>query len=111
MLRAYSIFDKKSASFNTPFFAINDEVARRSFDDLIRDKRTLVAQHPEDFGLFYIGLFDQETGELTAVVGGAVQVCEGLAAIARVLRYDRDFQTMIKQMTAEPAVPAELSES
>lgn len=107
MLRAYSIFDKKSTSFNTPFFGLNDEVAMRSFDDLIRDKRTLVGQHPEDFGLFYIGLFEQESGELTAAAGGAVHVCDGMAALGRVLRYDKDFQTMIKQMTAEPAVPAE----
>lgn len=103
MLRAYSIFDKKSSSYNTPFFALNDDVAQRSFDDLIRDKRTLVGQHPEDFSLFCVGTFGQESGELCPWSSGSVMVCDGMSAFGRVLRYDKDFQTMIKQMMAEPA--------
>jgi hypothetical protein len=29
MLNCYAIYDKKAMSFATPFFAINDEVAKR----------------------------------------------------------------------------------
>lgn len=103
MLRAYTIYDKKSNSYNTPFFALTDEIALRSFDDLIRDKRSVVGQHPEDFSLFFICVFDELTGRCTEEPSGLVLVCDGMVAFGRVLRYDKDFQTMIKQMTAEPA--------
>jgi hypothetical protein len=103
MLYSFSVYDKKASSYNTPFMAATPELARRSFEDLIRDKRTVVGQHPEDYSLFMNGTFDQESGFMSGLEGGPLLVCEGMEAFANVLRYDKDFQTMIKQMSAEPA--------
>ena len=64
MLQIFSVYDKKAQSFNTPFFCKNIELARRSFVDLCRDDRTVIACNPEDFDLWYLGLFSEETGNL-----------------------------------------------
>ena len=63
-LSVYSVYDVKAKSYATPFFCLNEDVARRSFIDLCRDSRTLVAQHPDDFCLCFLGFFDQDSGEL-----------------------------------------------
>ena len=62
MLYAFSVYDKKVESFNTPFFAANEAAGKRAFIDLCRDARTTVAMHPEDFDLWILGAFDQQRG-------------------------------------------------
>lgn len=64
ILKVFSVFDSKLQVFNTPFFSRSDADATRSFSDLVRDSRTTVGQHPEDFFLFEIGLYSDETGEI-----------------------------------------------
>lgn len=64
-MKIYSILDTKLAEFNTPFFAKNDLIACRSFGDLVRDTRSTVCQHPEDFILFSIGTFDPDSGAVS----------------------------------------------
>ncbi len=72
MLTAYSIFDKKAATYNTPFFCINDGVACRSFSDLVRDHRSTVGQHPEDFALYRLGEFNDLEGIISPCAPTAV---------------------------------------
>lgn len=61
----FSVYDKKAKSFNTPFFSLNHDVAKRQFVELCRDARTVVARNPEDYDLFCLGSFADETGALT----------------------------------------------
>lgn len=68
---AYSIFDSKLATFSQPFFDLTDASAIRNFSDAIADGSNPNNQwhkHPEDFSLFVVGSFDDEKGELLAVV-------------------------------------------
>lgn len=99
MLNCYSIYDKKALSFATPFFAVNDDVAMRSFEDLVRDRRSLVAQHPEDFALHFVGRFETETGKLLprSEGEGTYLVEDGLQAYTCTLTRDKDFRTMTEQ--------------
>jgi hypothetical protein len=99
MLNCYAIYDKKAMSFATPFFAVNDEVAMRSFEDLVRDRRSFVSQHPEDFALHFVGRFDVETGKLLPRQEGAgtYLVEDGLQAYTNSLTRDKDFRTMTEQ--------------
>ena len=53
----FSVYDKVLGEYMTPFFAKNIGLALRSFQDLVRDNRSLVAQHPADFVLYQIGSF------------------------------------------------------
>jgi len=57
----YSLFDVKAAVYGTPFFMQNDSMALRSFSDLVNDRNTMVFNHPEDFTLFGIGEFDDQS--------------------------------------------------
>lgn len=97
MLNCYAIHDKKALSFATPFFAVNDEVAMRSFEDLVRDRRSLVAQHPEDFALHFVGSFDPDTGKLLQRSEGSYLVQDGLQAYSTSLVRDKQFRTMTEQ--------------
>ncbi len=61
-MREYSIFDKKALAFGTPFFLVNDQVAVRTFRDLVMNKETQVSLHPEDYVLYKVGRFNMVTG-------------------------------------------------
>lgn len=60
----YSIYDKVAGVFNTPFFQVNDGVAIRSFMDLVRDEKSSVCRHPEDYELWLIGKFLDDCGRI-----------------------------------------------
>lgn len=59
-----SIFDKASLSFSRPVFTTSEGVAIRSFRDEVNrvEPGNDVANHPEDFELFYLAEFDDQTG-------------------------------------------------
>lgn len=64
ILRVFSVFDAKLAAYNVPFFARTEADAIRSFGDLVVDPRSRVAQHKEDYSLYCVGTFDDDTGLL-----------------------------------------------
>lgn len=64
----YSVYDNKGLVYSTPFFAINDGHAVRSFSDLANDVNTTVGRHPGDFSLFCLGTFDDVRPNLVGVV-------------------------------------------
>lgn len=63
-LKAYSIKDSVADCYGTPFFAISDPVATRSFFQVADDPQSAISQHPSDYTLYRIGFFDDETGAL-----------------------------------------------
>ena len=66
-LKMYSIRDAKSEIFNKPWFAITHGEAERNFTAAVNDEKTSLHNHPEDFDLFYVGMYDDNTGKLTAL--------------------------------------------
>lgn len=58
----YSVFDAKAESFGVPFYAENDNVARRIFGDAATGKDTMLHAHPEDFFLYKVGEFRSDEG-------------------------------------------------
>lgn len=65
ILKTYSIFDRKAGVYLTPFFAVNDQVADRSFQALAKRPESTIASAPEDFSLYRIGEFCDDSGEIT----------------------------------------------
>lgn len=61
----YSIYDAKACAFNVPFFFANDALAIRAAQTTIADKNTQFARYPDDFVLYKVGVFDDQTGEST----------------------------------------------
>lgn len=67
--RLYSIRDNK-VGFMQPVIRQNDAVAIRDFVATISlsGSDSMLKLCPEDFDLFYVGTFDDETGELEHVI-------------------------------------------
>lgn len=60
--KAYSIFDHKSEIFNKPFFAHTHGDAERQFTRIANDSQSTIYQFPEDYVLFHIGEYDDNSG-------------------------------------------------
>lgn len=64
-LKMYSIRDSKGEVYNTPFFQKTHGEAERSFRQLASDEKSLVWKYPDDFDLYFIGEWCDQTGVLT----------------------------------------------
>lgn len=68
----YSIFDTRSRVFLSPFVSRSDVDATRQIEASLKDpqvKSTPVGAYPQDFELYCLGIFDDDSGEI--VSGGA----------------------------------------
>lgn len=75
-LRMYSVYDVKGLVFHFPFPAENDDVAVRSFEQLLVDEHYKFSRYPQDCKLFRVGMYHQDTGAIEAE-GEVVKVSDG----------------------------------
>lgn len=61
-MQVFAVFDKKAELHNLPFFMQTTGEALRAFMDLVRDEKTVLYRHPEDFKLVRLGTFDNKAG-------------------------------------------------
>lgn len=66
-LTAFSVFDIKAKVFCMPFFVHNVNLALRSFGDAVLDNSTGISKHPEDYHLYKLGEFDDDSGKLLSL--------------------------------------------
>lgn len=59
----FAVYDSKAGYFKTPFIMQTKGEAVRSWSDVANDKSTEIGKHPEDFTLFHIAGFDEESGK------------------------------------------------
>jgi hypothetical protein len=64
IMNIYAIYDKKAKVYKTPFFMRQDAEAVRAFREAIATGDSLVSRHPEDYKLYRIGEWDEETAEI-----------------------------------------------
>lgn len=57
-----SVYDNKARIFLAPFTCVNISVAVRSFTEAANTPEMMPCKHPEDFMLFHIGRWDDDTG-------------------------------------------------
>lgn len=64
-----SVVDQKIETFGLPIFVPHTGAAVRSFTDEVRRQGddNQLNKHPEDFDLFLLGEFDDQTGELRSL--------------------------------------------
>lgn len=55
------VFDKKARSHLTPFFVTHQDVAVRAFKDAVSNIESAVGRNPEDFAMWNLGTFDDDT--------------------------------------------------
>lgn len=63
----FTIRDTKGEIYNKPFPQLTKNEALRTFADLAKDPQTNIAQHPEDYDLYYLGTYDTTTGKIEAL--------------------------------------------
>lgn len=65
LLKIYSIRDNGAEAYMPPFFMHANGLATRAFADMANDPSHPIGQHPEDYALFEIGLFDDSNAQIT----------------------------------------------
>lgn len=65
MSNIYSLRDTVACAFFAPFISSNDEAAMRSVVSAACMDHTIVSESPGDFDLYSIGVFNDQTGEIT----------------------------------------------
>ena len=65
LLEIYSIRDSKSEVFTQPFFQLTAGEAERNFQTLVNDPKSTQYSYPEDFALFKLAKYDDQTGKIT----------------------------------------------
>lgn len=75
-LNLYSIMDSKAKTYARPFLFQHDGEALRAFQGSVQKGDTQLSQFPEDFILYKIGSFDDQSAEIASIkpvyVGKAV---------------------------------------
>ena len=69
VLKAFAIHDQKSKASHTPFFKHTNGEAERDFKTAVNDTTASnnLAKYPEDFDLYHVGEYDDQTGIFTAL--------------------------------------------
>ena len=65
----YVIRDKVAESSSMPFSAVNDGIAKRQYNNLVKD-----VVSPDDFELWQVGTYDDTSDSLYGYEGGNRQV-------------------------------------
>lgn len=62
-----SVHDKKAETYSAPFYPPSKGVAIREFIDIVNkpDENSLYYKHPDDFDLYYLGDFDDQSAKFT----------------------------------------------
>ena len=66
-VKVYAVRDLKVGAFMAPFFCVAHGQAVRTFQDTVADPGMVLSKHPEDFDLFYLADFDDNTGLIVSV--------------------------------------------
>lgn len=67
ILKAFTIRDSKAEVFNTPFFQKTHGEAERAFRELVKDEKSMVSKYPDDYDLYHLGEYDDQTGKIIAL--------------------------------------------
>jgi len=63
ILGVFCVFDSKALTYGMPFFTQNRGAAQRGISLQLRsDSKSMLAQYPEDFALYDMGTYDDDTG-------------------------------------------------
>lgn len=63
-----SVFDSKAAIFSNPFYSVNVAVASRDFAQGCKDPASALSANPEDFSLYQVATFDDDSGMFVPTV-------------------------------------------
>ena len=61
-----AVKDRALDAFMQPFFVDSIGVAVRSFSDEVNRAESPMNSHPEDYDLYHVGFFDEDTGNVSS---------------------------------------------
>ena len=73
-LKMCSIYDSKAEAWMTPMFFQAIGQAVRTFSDTVNNADSPFGKHPEDYTLFEVGAFNEQTGEVTTISPRSIMV-------------------------------------
>lgn len=76
-LKIVAAFDKKTALYDRPFMVRHLGEALREWEIVCKDKNTKFGRNPEDWDIYVLGEFDDESGEL--IPGKKTHIASGLS--------------------------------
>lgn len=77
IIKIYALRDDKAQSFLTPMFFKNDAMAMRAIAQLCNDSRNgFIFTNPEDYLLYTLGEYDDQTGVLTSDIHHIIKVID-----------------------------------
>lgn len=65
-MQLYSVKDIRAGHFLPPFVSTNHATAQRSFETAVREEGHDFHRYATDYALYYVGVFDNEAGELSS---------------------------------------------
>lgn len=63
--KLFAIYDDKVGAYTVPFSKATVGAGIRTFDDLVNDPKSEIGRHPEDYTLYLLGDYDDQTGQCT----------------------------------------------
>lgn len=81
MLSVFAVYDSKACAFGMPICVASRGLALRSFSDACAAPNSPMGAHPEDYVLFEIGGYDQNSGKLSDITP-AVHVASASAVVS-----------------------------
>lgn len=76
--KIFAVYDKAAEAFLTPFFLHKDAMAQRSFEIQTRDPSSMISKAPQDYALFRLGEYDDETAAIVLEPHGPKPMGTGL---------------------------------
>lgn len=64
-LHLFSVRDAKAEAFIPPFVLPNEAMAVREFTGCVNDRQHAFSRNAEDYSLYEVGTFDDQTGVIT----------------------------------------------
>lgn len=99
MKRLVAVYDKAARAFLSPHFVMEIGQATRDFEDATKDEKSVISQHPEDYDLYYIADFDDQSGEVILKEGSPIKLMSGLNQ--QLKNFSQDIQEHIDETEVE----------
>lgn len=77
----YSLYDLKAKLYSNPFYQLSDVLAMRDLARAVNAADSEIAANPEDFVLFVVARFDDETGVIEPF--DFIQLCVATELLAK----------------------------
>lgn len=75
---AFSVYDNKVKVYHTPFFQHHREEAKRMVQKMVNTTDSNIANYPQDFELYELGVFDDDSGKIEFTTPQHVCKCNSL---------------------------------